>query len=208
MQDELGTTERSALLVLMAAGEEMLPNTELRSRYGIDLSGARRRRLEELKLIETTRVGRGNAYSLTDSGWRRCSEEFDAVRPARSGPAGGALYAVLAGLRSYLSRTDLRIADVFAPVEHGSPAPSVEDRIRAAYRSLPKAPGGWVGLAALRPLLSDLPATEVDAALERMNRRPDVNLVPDSNVKALSAEQRAAAVRFGGESKDLLWIEN
>ena len=202
VQDELGKRERAALLTLMAVARDAVPNSELKSRFGIDLSGELRRRLEKLGYIETTRVGRGFAYGLTDPGWKRCEAELGAERPAGSGPVGSALWAVLAGLGDYLGRAGLRAGDVFQP------SVDLEARIRTAYAELPKAPGGWVALRDLRPELGAASKAEVDAVLERMNRLPDVALVSDSNVKALSAEDRAAAVRFGAETRDLLRIES
>ncbi|MEV4526463.1 hypothetical protein [Streptosporangium sp. NPDC049304] len=88
-----------------------------------------------------------------------------------------------------------------------SAAPDVEQRIRAAYRELATRPDAWVSLTKLRPLLGEVPRVTVDETLIRMNRMPDVNIVPEANQKALSKEDRDAAVTIGEQEKHLLWIE-
>lgn len=87
-----------------------------------------------------------------------------------------------------------------------SAVPDVEARIRAAYVELAREPGAWVSLTRLRPLLGDAARTEVDEELRRMNRMPDVNIVPESNQKALSQQDRDAAVTIGDQDKHLLSI--
>ena len=63
-----------------------------------------------------------------------------------------------------------------------------------------------MGLARLRPLLGDVPRGQVDEALTRMERLPDVNIVPESNQKTLTPGDREAGVIIGGQEKHLLWI--
>lgn len=82
----------------------------------------------------------------------------------------------------------------------------VEARIRSAYAQLAREPGSWVALADVRSRLDGVPRAEVDRVLRRMNRLPDVNLVPESNQKTLSAQDRAAAVNIGDQDKHLLSI--
>ena len=83
----------------------------------------------------------------------------------------------------------------------------VEKRIRAAYFELADEPGRHVPLIKLRALLTDLPREDVDAALTRMNLLPDVFVDPQSNQKILTPEERAAAVRIGGQDKHQISIE-
>lgn len=83
----------------------------------------------------------------------------------------------------------------------------IEKRIRAAYQRVTPGRGEWVMLSDIRPLLRDLPRVLVDRALVQMNRCPDVHLVPESNQKALTEEDRAAAVRFGEQDKHLIAID-
>lgn len=84
---------------------------------------------------------------------------------------------------------------------------SLQDRIRSAYTVCADYERGvWVGLAELRMFLQDVPRAEVDEALRLINREADVNLVPESNLKALTAADVAAAVHFGDQDKHLIWI--
>jgi hypothetical protein len=84
---------------------------------------------------------------------------------------------------------------------------STEDRIRSAYRIMSDfTPGTWVSLVHIRLYIQDLPREEQDAALRRLERCPDVNLVPESNQKTLTKERREAAVVIGMQDKHLIWI--
>jgi len=65
-----------------------------------------------------------------------------------------------------------------------------------------------VNLADLRPLLDPAPRADVDAVLRELTRSGLANLIPAANQKALSTSDRAAAVRFGGEDKHLVSIED
>ncbi|MEV0826377.1 helix-turn-helix domain-containing protein [Nonomuraea rubra] len=84
-------------------------------------------------------------------------------------------------------------------------ASGVEAQIRAAYARLAARPGAWVSLTELRSQV-DAPAHLVDAVLRDLERRPDVNLVPESNQKTLTQQDRDAAVVIGGQDKHLLWM--
>jgi len=92
-----------------------------------------------------------------------------------------------------------------APV--AAPVGDLEAGIRAAYRSLARQPADWVGLADLRERLGDAPRGEVDAALRRIAVKPGVRLIPIANLKSLTARDREAALRLGGEDNHALAIE-
>jgi hypothetical protein len=166
--------------------------------------------LNELKLVASRKQKGAFAHELTDDGWAWCAKELSRDRPPNSGSAGGALYAILAGLRRYLERADLKLSDIFGSDPKSLPQPNVEieSRIRMAYMSLAKERGEWVSLTKLRPLLGGASKAEVDTALQRMNRNPRVNLVPDSNQKTLTNEDRESAVRIGGEFKHLISMDD
>jgi hypothetical protein len=208
--ERLGIKERSALLALMAEAREV-SNSELKKRIGFALDGAPRRKLNDLKLVASQKQKSGSfVHQLTDQGWVWCARELAAERPERSGSAGGALYAVLAGLRLYLERSDLKLSDVFGRGTPAQPVPAgnLEDKIRKAYLSLARERGAWVSLTKLRPLLGSGSRVEIDAALQRMNRKSILHLVPDSNQKTLTNEDREAAVRIGGEFKHLISMDD
>lgn len=210
---DLNTAQRGALLSLMVAGREV-PNPELEGTYGVRLRRPQRESLVSLGYVATRTGTRGTiVLELTDRGWHACHEQLTAGPPPRAGTLGATLYTVLGGLAGFLDRSGLRLADVFGdPPVAVEPAPTsvvdVDDRIRAAYRKLATRPRGWVGLADLRRQLDGISDREVDEALRALFRSPHANLVPESNQKALTDEDRRAAVRIGGEDKHLLSIED
>lgn len=218
--DTLGLKERSGLLALMAAAG-VASNPELERVTGFRLHGTELEKLRARRLVDSHREaslpGRPLVHRLTADGWDWCSAELAAGRPPRAGSAGGALYAVLAGLQGYLTRSHLALPDVFRPdgeTPAAAPRPQeppqaldLPDRIRLAYRKLARDPQDLVSLTQLRPLLGAAPRDEVDAALRRMSRARQANLVPQANQKTLSQADRAAAVRIGNEDCHLVSIE-
>ena len=229
------------------------------------LDGADRRRLNDLKLVESRKQGRAFAHVLTERGWGHANEIVRGGLPV-SGPGSGgkaveaALRAIVGNLGRGLERNKLSLADLFgreedlepatpaaspaADVSSGTPAASqasgtatpatppaatagsampgtlapagsaappsdqdIEARIRAAYHKLAREPRAWVSLTRLRPLLGDdVTKAQVDKVLRRMNRMPDVRIIPESNQKVLTKEDRAAAVIIGNQAKHLILI--
>ena len=216
----LGIRQRSVLLILMAEAVEVA-NPDLLARWGLTLDGAARRQLNDMGLVASRKVGRSFAHELTDKGWRWCDDELTASVPPRAGSAGGALYAVLAGVGRYLQHAGLGLGEVFGPAAAAGPGPApgdtaagpgpapedVEARVRDAYRRVAGAGRDWVGLAEVRALLGDVPPEDVDAALTRLARQPDIRLAGEPNRKALTDADHAAAVQVGGEERHLLAIE-
>jgi hypothetical protein len=208
-KDELGITERAALLTLMAEARE-IPNAELRTVFGIRLSPDQRRQLNDLKLLSSRTEERRLVHELTDRGWVWCAAELEAQRPPRSGSMGTVAYALLAGVGRYLKRSGTSLSDVFdvdrkASGEPASPV-DLEGRIRDAYRRLASEENGWVSLTRLRGLIGDVPRAEVDATLRRMYRSPLVNIVAEADQRILTPEDRESAVRIGGQDKHLMAI--
>ncbi len=204
-EQKLSLPQFTALIVLaVVAGE--ISNTDLKERFGLTIDGQKRLRLNELKLVDSWKQGRTYTHVLTDRGWARLAEDLRAgAVPKLPGSAGSIARALLGWLPAYLDRSDQSLADVFQPLDSSPPA-DLEALIRAAYCGLAPRPGSWVGLARLRPLLGDAPRAQVDEALIRMERLPDVNLVPESNQKTLTPQDREAGVIIGGQEKHLLWI--
>jgi hypothetical protein len=79
-------------------------------------------------------------------------------------------------------------------------------RIRAAYTKLADAPGDYVELTELRPLISGVSKAELDKALVRLHDAPDVRLEPEPFGHRIGAEERAAAVHIGGEDRHKLAV--
>ncbi|HEX3780803.1 MAG TPA: hypothetical protein VHX38_14140 [Pseudonocardiaceae bacterium] len=196
--DRLTLGERCVLLVLMAEARE-LTNAELHAVAGIRLDGRYRRHLNELDLVSSTMVRRAFVHELTDLGAVWCGKELANERPERAGYAGGALYAVLAGLRRHLDDTGRSLADIFRA--------DVESQVEAAYADLTRGSGAQIGLVALRERLDGVPKGEVDRALALLARRADVHVRAESDQKTLTDSDREAAVVLGGSPRHLLMIE-
>jgi len=197
-EDQLTLNERCILFVLMAEARD-LTNAELHAAAGVKLDGEHRRRLNDLDLVSSTKVSRAFVHELTDRGAVWCVDELARERPARSGSAGGALYAVLAGLRRHLDDTGHALADIFRP--------DVESQVEAAYAGLTQGSGAPVRLAVLRERLDGLPKGQFDRALEQLARRTNVHVRAESDQKTLTGRDLEAAVVLGGTPRHLLMIE-
>src|ERR1700761_7176458 len=90
--DDLSVKERAVLFALMAEARE-LSNSELFERAGFRLDGKERRTLNDRKLVDSRRVGRGYAHELTDAGWDWCATHASSEGPqVRATSMEGALY--------------------------------------------------------------------------------------------------------------------
>ncbi len=212
---ELSTKERAALFALLAESRK-LSNPELEERVGFRLDGQERRRLNNLKLVESHQTGRARAYEheLTDAGCHWCANELSAGQvPGRSTTMERALYALLAGLDRYLERNELILADIFndrpAPqrsdVDVDSPI-DADSLIKARYRELAEVPGEFVKLHDLRMKLPDIPRASLDSALDRMYQDQEINLVAQSDQRTLTDADRESALLIGGRNKHLISI--
>ena len=201
-----GIPERAAMIALMALNKET-PNSELKRRYGIDVRKPTRVKLNRAGLLQSRSLGRkGFAHELTDAGWAWAAAELDAPVPPRAGSAGGALYALLNGLKVALDARGMVIQELFAPPAPKPPG-SLRDRIRQAYRSLASRPWDWVELRDLRAQLGDWPRREVDLELVRMFRKKDVNLTLHEDRRRLTQADRDAALRLGVDDMHLISME-
>ena len=201
-----GIPERAVMIALMALNKETL-NTELKRRYRLELKKPVRDKLNREGLVQSRRLpGKGFAHELTDAGWAWVVAELDAPVPLRTGSAGGALYALLNGLRVALDARGMVIQDLFAPATP-EPAASLRDRIRQAYRNLSSRPWDWVELRDLRVQLGDWPRREVDLEIIRMFREKDVNLTLHEDRGRLTQADRDAALRLGVDDMHLISME-
>jgi hypothetical protein len=208
--DELGSKERATLLVLMARATAVA-NPDLDS--NLRIVGEVRRVLTDRGLVEGWREGQAYVHQLTQKGWEWCDEELSAERPPRAGSFGASLYEILHSLRRHLGTTDSVLGDLFQPEKPvdapilDEEGPDLPTKIRTAYWELASAPNEWVSLARLRPLLSDVPDSELDEALRSIERTSGVTLVPEVNQKALTAADKKASIRIGGKDKHLIAIQ-
>lgn len=191
------------LVVLMAEARE-LDNNELKGLAGFALTGADNTRLEKTNgLIETDRTHRPFSHQLTEKGWGFVRELHTNAPPAQSKSATRSLFTLMANLNRALERQHVSHGEFFKQSANSGDAQS---QIHVAYQSLPKAPGGWVGLADLRDALPDLDRKIVDEALLAMVDRDGVRIIPAANTKALKPRDRAAALRIGNEDSHAIAI--
>jgi hypothetical protein len=209
LPDELSPKERAAMFALLAEARQ-LSNPELEERVGFRLDGKERRELNDLKLVESEKVGRAYAHELSDAGWRWCTEELSADPRGHGTSVERALYAVLSGFARHMRESGQSLADVFGPRPGArrDDEPDIEARIEAGYQALTRGPGEFVKLRELRSRLTGIPRPDVDAALGKMYTDQRVNLIPQSNQQALSEADRESALRIGGEYKHLISIEH
>jgi hypothetical protein len=220
---EFSVKERAVMFALLGEARR-LSNPELEERVGFRLDGKERRKLNDLKLVESEKLGRAFAHELSDAGWRWCADQLSAGPGERATSMERALYAIFAGLERYLSDTGQILADVFRQREAGqsrtggSPVVKpeagqsrddgdIESLIEAAYRALTPVRGEFVKLRELRGRLAGASELDVDSALEKMYAQQRINLIPQSNQQALSEADRESALRVGGEYKHLISIE-
>ena len=200
-----GIPERAAMIALMALNKETL-NSELKRRYGLDVRKSTRDKLNQDGLLQSRKLRRGFAHELTDAGWAWVVAELDDKVPPRAGSAGGALYALLNGLKVALDARGMVIQELFAPAAP-RPAGSLRNRIRQVYRSLASRSWDWVELRDLRAQLGDWPRREVDLELIRMFREKDVNLTLHEDRGRLTQADRDAALRLGVDDMHLISME-
>jgi hypothetical protein len=208
MSDKLTPTQRAALLVLMASPTRKMSNNDLFEVAHFRLHGQERKPLNKAGWVETDETATPHVHALTEAGMRRCVEELKTPAPERAGsPLVGALYAVLGGLDRHLHRTGYSLSAIFQGEEKDAAPADTESLIRTAYRGLAREPGGWVSMADLRDKLGEVPSVAIETALRQMIRKPGVMLIPEADQASLRPRDRQAAVRIGGEYKDLLAIE-
>ena len=200
MAEKYGTHEKAALIVLALANREV-PNAELRNEFGIELSPRGRNKLNENGLVKTRDEKQRYFHTITDAGKEWCERELSyTAPPERTGPLVRAVFQLLRRTAPYIRRRDISLVDILCPA-------GLEERIRAAYYELSVMEQDWVRLAKLRPKLNGADKDEVDRVLLAMTRTGLVHLSPDSNRKALTDADHAAAIRIGSEDKHLLAIE-
>jgi hypothetical protein len=204
---DLTLVQRSVLLALMIKAAP-LPNAFLRNVAKINLDKKYRDQLVIDRLITVT--DRPLVLELTEKGWGEAIKELGAETPARAGALGGTLYLLLDVLRDHFDRNEIAPSQFFtarvAAPPAADPVADLETRVRAAYAALAQKPGDFVMLEAIRGELADAPRAEVDTILVELNRAADVNLIPESNQKVLTAAERAAAVTIGNQDKHLIAI--
>ena len=211
-RDELTVRQRAVLFALLGEARAVA-NPELEQLIGVRLDGAERRDLNDRRLVESTRAGRAFAHELSDAGWRWCAQELAAASARRGSSLERAHHRVFAVFARYLDAAGLSLADIVRPEAEAEAEAETEAEadlttcIEAGYRSLAAGFGEFVSLRELRLRLPGLPRPDVDAALAALFTAQRINLIPQSNQRALSDADREAALLIGGECKHLISIE-
>ena len=209
--DDLTVRQRAVLFALLGEARQVA-NPELEQLIGVRLDGAERRDLNDRRLVESTRAGRAFAHELSDAGWRWCAKELAAAPAGRGSSLERAHYRVFAVFARYLDVAGLSLADIVRPEAEAEAGAGADEAdltacIEAGYRSLAASSGEFVSLRELRLRLPGRPRPDVDAALAALFTAQRINLIPQSNQRALSDADRDAALRIGGECKHLISIE-
>ena len=216
--DELSARERAVLFALLSAARK-LSNAELEALIGIRLEGKARRKLNDLKLVESEKPGRWFVHELSDAGWRWCADQLAAGPEGRPTSLERSLYLVLGMFERYMTAARLSLADLASLDLKARPAGrhkrrdtaegdgDLTLRVEAAYQALAPGRGEFVKLREVRERLADIPRPALDATLGTMFTARRVNLVPQSNQQALTAADRESSLRIGGEHKHLISIE-
>ena len=206
MATSLGTPEKTALIALMLVGEEV-STPDLKKLHGVDLRKDARVKLNDAKLITSRTDSSPHLHEITEAGRTRCEDLLaDMERPPRTPAMLGVIFELLGPVMGYFRAHNIRLVDVLrTTVEPGGD--DLTTLIHKAYDELKRKPQDWVRLARLRPKLDGAERSEVDAALLAMTRTGLVHLAPDSDRKALTADDHAAAIRIGKEDKHLVAIE-
>src|SRR5487761_1561476 len=166
--DERSARERAVLFALLAAARK-LSNRELEAQIGMRLRGKERRKLNDLKLVESEKPGRWFVHELSDAGWRWCAEELAAGAAGRPTSLERSLYLLLGMFGRYMTAARLSLADVASldlkvrPAGRHKRRDTAEGdgdlgaRVAAAYQAVAAGPGEFVRLRELRERLADIP---------------------------------------------------
>jgi hypothetical protein len=215
-KENLSQLQIHALITLWAQPPGEVANADLTKRK-LDLDKPGRDKLAKAGLIEVRQDRKGGPVfmQLTKAGRDRAhaEAESDAELPLGTKSGEAALHAVLAALRPLLDRSAMTLPDLIARLSSGrlrrvteATDVDMETRIRKAYGEIAPRAGAWVMLARLREALGHSDRAQVDAALIQLSRAPDVDIVPESNQKVLTPDERAAAVSIGNQDMHLISI--
>jgi hypothetical protein len=217
---ELTQLQVSALITLWAQPDEWVPNNRLENVLRIRLERPKRDDLAARDLITVRQERKGGPVSmrLTEQGRDHIYQyaQLDTELPSGTKSGDAALRAVLVALRPIFNGAVTLPALVAGrrlasrvPEPDADRAPDsdldMEARIRKAYAAVAR-PGAWVMLSRLREAIGAADRADVDGALVRLNRAPDVHIIPESNQKALTAVERAAAVSIGNQDRHAIQI--
>ncbi|GAB3233301.1 hypothetical protein GCM10027447_29580 [Glycomyces halotolerans] len=179
--------------------------TDFEAAFGFkDVKKDARDPLLDRGLIAIDRGVRPYVYELTDAGWLTARQLLSQPAPKGiSNRTARILWAIMGDFATYMDRAGTELADIYPP-----PAPTdPRDAIRDAYRELVEGTSGWVSLKRLRKHLDGIDRATLDKALIELVGSHAIRLIPESNQKTLTREDREAALWLGGEYLHLIAIE-
>jgi hypothetical protein len=163
-------------------------------------------------LSEEKRVKRAIWLEVTDKGWAWAAEHLGDELSARSTAGTVVLRDWLTRLQAFMRATDTPLAAIVAPrpaakPETGAPAPSLRERIRAAYLEVTAGQFNKRALlSALRARLPDIDRPTLDGALRELHGEEGTTLMTLDNPREITAAEKSAALSLAGEPMHLLWI--
>lgn len=128
MADSLTLDERYVLLGLMTLIGEA-SETNLAGELDISIEDHERDRLTAAGYITARLAGQTWTYELTDAGWRRCEEELASPTPRGAPEATRLQYAITRKFAAFMTRSNLRVADLFAPDEMPTMARNLSESV-------------------------------------------------------------------------------
>ena len=109
--DELSARERAVLFTLLSQARK-LSNGELEALIGIRLEGSERRKLNDLKLVESDKPGRSFVHELSDAGWQWCADELAGGPFGRASSLERSQYLLLRVFDRYMNAARLSLAEL------------------------------------------------------------------------------------------------
>ncbi|MFB9833013.1 hypothetical protein [Actinoallomurus acaciae] len=179
---------------------------ELKERYRVTVARSNREKLNEYGYIKSWKEGQAYVHELEDKGWDRVHQQLNFDSP-KARALGAALSVLHDNLRERVLEHGAyhRFGEMFT---HAAAAPvdDLETRIRVAYESLAPRPRAWLRHTDVRRKLADVPGDALDQAFRALSQAEDVDMMPESNQKTLTPEDRRNAVRVGGQDTHLIAI--
>lgn len=211
MQHDLTQRERFILLALMVHEPPTdVENNDLKASFGLDIKKTERERLTEAGLLSAVRgrtSGQPYLYELTAAGSKRAVEELAGAADPKTTINPRLVYALFNAVHRFLKRNHVPAEVVFHPDGRdagGDLDSALGDAVAEEYGNLAEKTGDWVPLRALREALAKFDRDELDDALKLLYGRRLIRLTSEANPRALSQEDKAAALLAGGA--ELHWL--
>jgi hypothetical protein len=187
-----------------------------------EVKKAEREALSQAGLITFDRRARPFKLEVTDRGWRWAEEHLADALPDKTQGGAFVLRAWLTRLRTFMQARDVGLAEILGeqtereaePADTGRAAvptaldhAGLRERIRRAYLDIT---GGSFNKRALlrdiRQRLQNVDRSELDDALNRMQRDEEASLMRLDNTVEITEADHTAAIYIGREPRHILWI--